>query len=416
MGVFCYGCLSALQGCGIVEEKEVPRVKILFVNLPYSGHVIPTIGLVQALTKAGHHVTYLLPQDWESNLHGSGADFLGYQNHPQLDKQIRNAFALAESVIAGHDLVIYEQFFFVGKHLAEKHGKPCVRIFTAPATNRELMLDFLSHGGPMGIFRLPLIGKLWTMDAVKGLGITLKCPNWLGEIIENPPECNLVYTLPQFQPYAEDFPKEKFHFIGPSVYPRQEESFPELPGPVIYISLGTILKGAKRFFRSCIAAFRNENVTVVMSTGSGFDISALGKLPDNFIVRPHVPQLSVLNQASLFITHGGMNSVNEAIACGVPMVVIPFTSDQPVNARQVERLYLGKVLPPQSVTAETLKTMVFSILEDKTIRQAVHKMQETVTLSSGNAGAVAIIEDYVLSTQRRLSQLASCGKLDSERT
>jgi hypothetical protein len=35
--------------------------------------------------------------------------------------------------------LIYEQFFFVGKHLAEKHGKKCVRIFTAPATNKELM-------------------------------------------------------------------------------------------------------------------------------------------------------------------------------------------------------------------------------------------------------------------------------------
>ena len=391
-------------------------MKILFVNLPYSGHVIPTIGLVQALSKTGHQVTYLLPHEWESKLHGSGADFLGYENHPQLDKQIRNAFRLAESVIAEHDLVIYEQFFFLGKHLAQKHGKPCVRIFTGPATNRELMQDFLSHGGPMGIFRLPLIGKLWTMDAVKGLGITLKCPDWLEEIVANPPDCSLVYTLPKFQPHVAEFPKDKFHFIGPSVYPRQEEAFPDLPGPVIYIALGTILKGAKGFFRRCIEAFEKEDVTVVLSTGSSFNVSALGKLPENFIVRPHVPQLSVLKQASLFITHGGMNSVSEAMACGVPMVVIPFTSDQPVNARQVERLNLGKVLPPRSVTAETLKNTVFSVLADKTIGQAIQKMRETITQSPGNDGAVAIIESYFLSTQRRLSPAETYDKLGSERT
>ena len=185
---------------------------------------------------------------------------------------------------------------------------------------------------------------------------------------------------------------------------------------MIYIALGTILKGAKGFFRSCIAAFRDENVTVVLSTGSSFNISALGKLPGNFIVRPHVPQLSVLKQARLFITHGGMNSVSEAMVCGVPMVVIPFTSDQPVNARQVERLNLGKVLPPRSVTAETLKNTAFSVLADKTIRQAVQEMQETVTQSPGNGGAVAIIESYFLSTQRRLSPTETCGKLTSERT
>ena len=390
-------------------------MKILFINLPYSGHVIPTIGLVQELVKAGHHVTYLLPQDWEDRLAGSGAHFLGYQNHPQLDKQIRNAFALAESVIAEHDLLIYEQFFFVGKHLAQKHRKPCIRIFTAPATSRELMADFLSHGGPMGIFRLPLIGKLWTMDAVKGLGITLKCPNWLDEIVENPPDCNLVYTLPQFQPCVEDFPADQFHFIGPSVYPRREEVFPELPQPVVYISLGTIVKGAKAFYQACIDAFRHEAVTVILSVGKGFDISSLGKLPENCIVKHHVPQLAVLKQASLFITHGGMNSVSEAMTRGVPMVVIPFTSDQPVNAKQVERLNLGRILSPKSVTAERLKAAAQAVMGDETIRKAVAEMKKTITHAPGNAGAVAIIENHFQSTQRRLPPEESCDKVTSER-
>ena len=117
-------------------------MRVLFINLPYFGHVIPTIGLVQALVEAGHQVTYLLPHDWEEKIAGSGADFLGYQNHAQLDKLIRNAFFKAEEVIDSHDLVLYEQFFFVGKHLAEKHRKPCVRIFTSPATNPELMRKF----------------------------------------------------------------------------------------------------------------------------------------------------------------------------------------------------------------------------------------------------------------------------------
>lgn len=242
-------------------------MKILFINLPYHGHVIPTIGLVQELIKAGYQVTYLMPYDWESSLQDSGADFLGYENSPKLDKQIRNAFFKAEEVIAGFDLLIYEQFFFVGKHLAEKHGKKCVRIFTAPVTNKELMHRFITSGGPMGIFRFPFIGTLWTQDAVKGLGIKLKCRNWLDEIVENPPACNLVYTLREFQPFAEDFPEEQFHFIGPSVYARGEEDFPTLKKPVIYISIGTILKGAQRFFRACIEAFQNESVTVVLSIG-----------------------------------------------------------------------------------------------------------------------------------------------------
>ncbi len=369
-------------------------MKILFINLPYHGHMIPTIGLVQELVKAGHQVTYLMPYGWEERIADGGAEFLGYENSPQLDKQIRNAFFKAEEVIASHDLVLYEQFFFVGKHLAEKHGKRCVRIFTSPATNKQLMHEFISSGGPMGIFRLPLIGTLWTRDAVKGLGIKLKCHNWLDEIVENPPDCNLVYTLRSFQPCAEGFPEERFHFIGPSVYARKEEDFPTLPKPVICISLGTILKGAQKFFHACIDAFRDEPVTVVLSVGKDFDISKLGTIPENFIVKSHIPQIGVLKQASLFMTHGGMNSVSEAMIYGVPMLVIPFVSDQPVNARQVEQLGLGHVLDYKDITADSLKKAALTVMEDRQIHDNLRNIQEEITQASGNAGAVGIIEAY----------------------
>lgn len=43
-------------------------MKILFINLPYYGHVVPTIGLVQELIKLGCEVTYLMPFDWEEKI------------------------------------------------------------------------------------------------------------------------------------------------------------------------------------------------------------------------------------------------------------------------------------------------------------------------------------------------------------
>ena len=375
-------------------------MNILFVNLPYHGHVIPTVGLVQELRRSGHSVTYLLPYGWEDRIASGGARFLGCEASPKLDRQIRSAFFKAEEVIADFDLLIYEQFFFVGKHLAEKHGKPCVRIFTAPATNRELMQQFLSSGGPMGIFRFPFLDRLWTWDAVKGLGIHLQCKNWLEEITENPPGCNLVYTLRDFQPFSRQFPEDRFHFLGPSVYDRREAAFPPLPRPVICISLGTILKGADTFFRTCIDAFREEAVTVVLSVGREYDIRRLGTLPENFHVRDHIPQITVLKQSSLFITHGGMNSVSEAMAEGVPMIVLPFVSDQPVNARQVARLGLGKVLDPKTLTSAQLRSTALSILSDSNIQTRVQAMKAQVTQSPGNRGAVKIIEEYTAAYPR----------------
>ena len=150
----------------------------------------------------------------------------------------------------------------------------------------------------------------------------------------------------------------------------------------------------KILFRACIEALREKKVRVVLSVGNRFDIAKLGAIPENFIVNNHVPQISVLKQASLFITHRGMNSVSEAMIHGVPMLVIPFVSDQPVNARQVEKLGLGRVMDYRAITADSLKKTALAVMENEHIRDNLVKIREQITRTPGNAGAVRIIETY----------------------
>ena len=209
-------------------------MKILMINLPYSGHVVPTIGLVQQLIQKGCQVTKLMAEDWKDKISESGADFVGYSNHPQLSEQIKNAWSTAEKIVDEYDLVLYEQFFFLGKHLADKYSKPAVRIFTAPVANKKLMQQYI-QSGPLSIFRYRWIARAFTKDIAKG--IPLKTDNWLDEIIENPPQLNLVYTLKEFQPYADEFDQNLYQFIGPSVYQREKQEFDFIKKdrPVIYI-------------------------------------------------------------------------------------------------------------------------------------------------------------------------------------
>ena len=315
-------------------------MKILFINLPYYGHFVPTVGLVQGLVKRGCQVTYLMPYDWEERVKESGGDFQGYENHKQLSEQIKNAYKAAEKIIEEYDGVVYEQFFFLGKHLAEKYSKPVVRIFTAPVTNEKLMQEYIGSGGPLGIFKYKWVARSWTKEILKELHIenALLTDNWLNEIIHNPPALNLVYTLREFQPYEEEFESKKYLFLGASVYDRREQAwqYKKQGRPLIYISLGTVVKGKRKFFQSCVDAFRDEDVEVILSTGFQFDKGKLKNIPENVYIYPSVPQTQVLKQADVFVTHGGMNSVSEAFTHGVSLVVVPFMSDQPVNARRVE--------------------------------------------------------------------------------
>ena len=126
-------------------------------------------------------------------------------------------------------------------------------------------------------------------------------------------------------------------------------------------------------------------------------------VPMNVHIYPSVPQVDVLEYADVFVTHGGMNSVSESLVKGTPMVVIPFVSDQPVNAKRIEELGLGKRLEYKQISSESLKQMVFAVLHDEQIASNMKKTQELIENAPGNKGGASLIIEYYRNCIRDLS-------------
>jgi UDP:flavonoid glycosyltransferase YjiC (YdhE family) len=105
--------------------------------------------------------------------------------------------------------------------------------------------------------------------------------------------------------------------------------------------------------------------------------------------------LEVLKHADLFITHGGMNSVNEAIYYGVPMLVMPFINDQPENAEQVERLKLGKKTSALFATAADLYRQAMDVLSDREIIEECKNMQREIKSGSTIDDIIDMIERII---------------------
>ena len=208
---------------------------------------------------------------------------------------------------------------------------------------------------------------------------------------------NLVYTLKEFQPYVDEFDQNLYQFIGPSVYQREKQEFDFIKKdrPVIYISLGTIVKGAVSFFKMCIEAFEHEDVDVIISTGKKFNLNKLKHVPENIHLYNYVPQLQVLKMSDVFVTHGGMNSVSEAFVYNVPQVVIPFSSDQPVNGQCVEKMGAGKQLSLSALNKDILKNTVFSVMNDTEIKKNLKKIRNLICESAGNEGAAEMIIEVI---------------------
>ena len=111
--------------------------------------------------------------------------------------------------------------------------------------------------------------------------------------------------------------------------------------------------------------------------------------------------MDVLEMADVFVTHGGMNSVSEALITNTPMVIIPFVSDQPVNAHCMEKLGVGKKLEYSDVKKDTLKNVVLSVMMDNDIKSNLSKVQELIQSAPGNRGGAEFILKSTISCETK---------------
>lgn len=382
--------------------------KIVFFCIAAHGHTNPTLNVVKELVSRGHQVLYYSYLSFQEKIEAAGAKFIGCDeydagNHLTAEDGARIgtdiAFStkiLVDTTLALDDMVCREMAEFQpdcivadsmaywGKAAALKLKIPFVSSTTTFAFNQyssKIMKQSVGQLFKM-IFAMPSVNKdlkrLWD----KGYPIE----NILS-LIANDNETNtIVYTSPEFQPCADTF-SDKYTFVGPSirVIPRKTPC----ERKCIYISLGTVNNLLLQFYRNCMTALKDSSYEVIMSVGEATDIGSLGEIPDNFRVEHRVDQIEVLSAADVFISHCGMNSVNESLYYEVPLVLFPQTAEQGGVARRVSDLGAGIYL--EKNTAECIKTAVEKVLNDDSYR----KNASVISQSFKNCGGAQLAADAI---------------------
>ncbi len=339
--------------------------RVLFINAGSEGHINPTLHVVEELISRGEEVVYFSIEAFRERIEKTGATvrtiddekfikaFLsGGRNY--LQERINGLLHTADIVIPSvleqiegehFDYIIHDSMFGCGRLIAQILNLPAINSCTSFAQDEKSfkqMLDHLSKNIPLEVQdRIHNDFENLTNGITEKYGVNINSPY---EVFCNPASLTIVYTIKEFQPFGDTF-NETFKFVGPSISTQvKNEGFDYTSieeKSLIYISLGTVFNEALDFDKLCMKAFENSKHTLVMSIGNKTEISDLGNIPKNFIVKNYVPQTELLKYTKLFITHGGMNSTHEGIYNGVPLVVIPQSADQPVIARQVENLGAG---------------------------------------------------------------------------
>jgi len=402
--------------------------KVLFFNIPAYGHTYPTLPLVAELVRRGEQVIYYSSPAFQRSIEQTGAIFRNSEStflndETQIDE---NMVTVAYMLLQGArfaidnllpqvredapDYIVHDGLCPWGKSIAQIMGVPAICSMTTfaipPVTGRNFLRVIRTPGNMRLMFSTP-IARMWIGGRDQLLPF-YALSNHLHkkyriakpqvfDMFTNRALMNIVYATKQFQPFAEAF-DDTFKFVGPSIVARSDTSTVsfEVPDetPVMYISLGTVFNDKADFYRMCYEAFADIGRTVVLSVGKRTNIAALGAMPRNFIVQEFVPQLELLQRTALFVTHGGMNSVSEALYYGVPLIVIPQSADQHLVGQRIDQLGVGKALRRDGVTAQGLRSTAEDILAKPAFQQASARLGKSFGQPDGYVHAADEIQAF----------------------
>lgn len=395
---------------------------------PGRGHLYPATALGRRLKKHGYQVTVFDRRTAKAVVASAGLQFqaidvadkrsrlwveseklVGPQSLSVLRAHaslvLQNAYnALMDARI---EALLVDQADFAGGTLADRLGIPFINLSMFPPV-------FLSEGVPPFIFP-------WKHREDNRANVRNRRGNALVERIFAPilfdvNEARAEWNLPKLAslnevfskkaivsqlPQIMDFPRKldppPICFTGPfnDGLGRPTVTFPWSSlnsKPIVYASMGTVRCASKQVFETIAAACARFNLQLVMSLG-GMDLtpSDIECAPADAIIVHFAPQTEILRKAALCITHGGMNTVLDAVASGVPLVVLPVTDDQPGVAARVEWLGAGLSLPLRKLSIERLTERIETILSNPQFFHVAKNLETQLKQIDGLERAAEII-------------------------
>jgi zeaxanthin glucosyltransferase len=233
---------------------------------------------------------------------------------------------------------------------------------------------------------------------------------WQLPPIKNSTEYHSSIAQISQQPAEFEYPRPSLpnycYFTGPfhSSDSRQPVAFPwkKLDGrPLIYASLGTLQNQLISIFSKIAEACQDSPYQLVIALGR--NDAQIPELPGNPIVVPFAPQLELLAQASLVITHAGLNTTLECLVRGIPLIAIPLANDQPGVAARIVWAGCGEKISPKKLTAVLLRQKIDQVMGNPSYRDRARFLQQAIQKSGGVTLAANICEAAAIGKPVRLN-------------
>lgn len=407
--------------------------RVVFVGLGAYGHINPTLSIIKELMLRGEEVIYIVENEYKDLMNNVGCKQIEFkysrflfgspyfnlkgkrteeefldsikQFYKSIEYQMTLAFKLKELIQSlSADYIIHDSTIYYIKYICNELNIPCISSMTLFALNDKMFVEsktLLSDFYSVNLKNTPE----FVVDCIKQIELEcyMKCGykhNYLDNSMTKQ-GLNIVYTSKEFQPYS-NLLDNSYHFAGNNLQYRQTLEIKQdynLPRKqkVVLISFGSIISSNKDLvdlYSKIMKYFSKYNATFILNIGK-LQKTMFDFIPHNFILKNGINQLELLSLSDLFITHGGMNSVSEAIQLNTPMIVMPKGMDQFIVAEQVERTNIGRIIKSNKIDFDELESMVSKILTSPNYKQNIEYIASTYRNTGEDKVAVDKILEYV---------------------
>jgi zeaxanthin glucosyltransferase len=404
-------------------------MKLGFICLGLPGHLNPMTTLARQLQARNHEVVFLyssgagglpfVPSPEKDHINENRPEASRRQGEDALQFSIRAVLAQTEVILKslpavvrenGIDALIIDTVQFYAELGAMQLGIPYIHVSTGVHHDYSGYTPLCMYGWPHETTPAALarnregVAKFTNLlKSVNGgvkahaESIGLKI-DW-NDLDSTVSPLAFITHVPQAFDFESSHRPSNFHHTGPfhNGKGREKVGFPweHLTGePLIYASMGTILNGQVDVFRTIAAGVtKNKNLQLVLSVGDQVDPKQIGPAPNNAIIVRQAPQLELLKQTTVCITHAGLNTTLESLAQGVPQVAIPVTYDQPGVAARIAHHKTGVVTSLDKLTADHLALLLEEVLTDPTYRKNARRLQRAIKQANGLSVAADVIEE-----------------------
>jgi rhamnosyltransferase subunit B len=401
-----------------------------FLLMPFgsSGDTNPFVGIGRELKARGHSVTVLVNGYFRQTVERAGLDFvemgsaeqyLAMLNNPDIwDPRkgfaavVGNAF-MPEAVRAQYKqiemrfrrdphLVVVAGSLALGARIAEeKLGVRMTNLHLQPMMFFSVQKPPVAPNGripewmPRSVVRFmywivdrhvygPVIGEI--VEPFRSeLGLP-KTKNYLREWMHGP---KLALGLfPKWYAHAPDWPAQLkqtgfplFDDGADKALSAEVEAYLAQGEPPIVYTFGSGMRRGEKLFAAAAESCERLGRRGILLTPFREQLPA--KLSAHATHFDYIPLARLLPKAAAIVHHGGIGTTSQALRAGTPQLVTPLSHDQPDNADRIEKLGVGRMLPSQKATGDTMAAALTALLGDPNVR--VQCLNSAQHFKQGNA-------------------------------